>query len=182
MHMPLKGKVPRTSVNRTQDAARYAQEFDEAVVDICASAFQGFETGVGLPALDVLAAEAALEEMPTQLGDWGTEEGARGGHIEEMGTARGGKHWESGTSVVNVHRADLRKEGYRDLDHWLENPAHVYIGRNVKKGAKDSKWGNPYTIKEHGLEGCLALYTQRIVTGVDEKGIRNSLRNDLSEL
>merc|ERR1712232_829733 len=62
---------------------------------------------------------------------------------------------------------------------------HVYIGRGLEvyvKGAKKSKWCNPYTIKKHGLKQCLDLYKKRIVTGIDEKGRRNSLRQELGEL
>lgn len=88
-------------------------------------------------------------------------------------------------AVVNVHKADLKKRGYSDLEHWVKDASHVYIGRNLEfyvKGAVKSKWSNPYPVKKHGLTKCLALYKKRIVTGIDEKGRPNSLRADLGGL
>ena len=67
--------------------------------------------------------------------------------------------------------------GYKDLEEWLQNPNHIYIGRNMTmyvKGAEGSKWKNPFTVKKYGRDGCLEKY---------EEYIRNSdLINDLDEL
>ena len=44
-------------------------------------------------------------------------------------------------SAVCIKKANLKKLGYRDLEHWLEDESHVYIGRNMEfyvKGAKKS--------------------------------------------
>ena len=40
--------------------------------------------------------------------------------------------------VVCIKKTQLVQNGYRDLEHWLEDPDHVYIGRNMEfyvKGA-----------------------------------------------
>eukprot|EP00754_Rhynchopus_humris_P035527 Rhum_TRINITY_DN17049_c0_g1::Rhum_TRINITY_DN17049_c0_g1_i1::g.165128::m.165128 len=53
--------------------------------------------------------------------------------------------------VVNVRKNVLVKNGYRDLEHWLEDPLNVYIGRDMSrfvKGAVGSKWGNPFSINK----------------------------------
>ena len=62
--------------------------------------------------------------------------------------------------VIDIHKANLKKLGYRDLEHWLEDENHVYIGRSSPyvKGANKSKWYNPFSVKKYGREGCLNLY------------------------
>ena len=80
--------------------------------------------------------------------------------------------------VVNVRKKNLNKLGYRDLQHWLEDPNHVYIGRNMAfyvKGAVQSKWANPFSVKKWGREGALEEYRKHIL-GKEE------LLNDLIEL
>lgn len=74
--------------------------------------------------------------------------------------------------------ANLRKLGYRNLEEWLKNPNHIYVGRNMTfyvKGAKKSKWANPFSVKKYGLEKCLSLYTSHIKNNL-------SLMNELHEL
>ena len=71
------------------------------------------------------------------------------------------------TSVINIKKDNLKKLGYRDLLHWLEDSKHVYIGRNMSfyvKGSDKSKWCNPYPVKKHGLEESLRLYKNYIST------------------
>lgn len=68
-------------------------------------------------------------------------------------------------SVVNVKKANLVKLGYKDLEDWLKDNNHVYIGRNMSvyvKGAVKSKWCNPFSVKKHGREKCLELYREYI--------------------
>lgn len=80
-------------------------------------------------------------------------------------------------SVINIRKANLNKMGYRDLEHWLENPNHIYIGRNMSfyvKGANESKWANPFSVKEFGREDCLKFYQEHIK--------ESSLIDDLHEL
>lgn len=65
------------------------------------------------------------------------------------------------TSVICVKKANLVKLGFRDLLHWLEDPNHVYIGRNMSfyvKGAKASIFANPFSVKKYGRDECLAKY------------------------
>lgn len=35
------------------------------------------------------------------------------------------------TRRVDIHKANLKAMGYDNLEHWLEYPQHVYVGRNV---------------------------------------------------
>jgi hypothetical protein len=35
------------------------------------------------------------------------------------------------SSVVNIRKAILKKEGYTDFEDWAKNTDHVYIGRNM---------------------------------------------------
>lgn len=56
----------------------------------------------------------------------------------------------SATTIVNVKKQHLNPE-YRDLMHWLQDPNHVYIGRNMSfyvDGAFQSKWANPFKVKK----------------------------------
>eukprot|EP00961_Rhodomonas_salina_P048374 649519-Rhodomonas_salina.1 len=75
-------------------------------------------------------------------------------------------------------QANLNKDGYRDLLHWLENPENVYIGRNMVfyvPGATHSKWANPFAVKKYGREGCLKKYKEHVLGNA-------SLRAALGEL
>lgn len=68
--------------------------------------------------------------------------------------------------VINIKKKNLVKNNYRDLEHWLENENHIYIGRNMTfyvKGAAKSKWANPYSEKKYGREKCLKLYKEYIL-------------------
>ena len=62
--------------------------------------------------------------------------------------------------IVNVKKQNLVKLGYRDLEHWLEDPNHVYIGRtNARvKGAVGSQWGNTFSVQEFGRAGCIEKF------------------------
>lgn len=82
------------------------------------------------------------------------------------------------TTVICIKKKNLQELGYRDLEHWLEDENHIYIGRNMEfyvKGAKKSKWQNQYSENKHGRIPCLELY---------EKFIRKTpeLIGSLSEL
>ena len=70
------------------------------------------------------------------------------------------------SSVINVRKKDLNKQGYRDFLHWSEYPSHVYIGRNMTfyvPGTSKSKWSNPFSVKKYGRDECLQLYKQYIL-------------------
>jgi hypothetical protein len=82
------------------------------------------------------------------------------------------------TTVISVNKKELKKIGYKNLKHWLTNPKHVYIGRDMSfyvHGAKGSKWANIFQVKKFGRDTCLILY---------EDSIRNTpeLMNSLKEL
>ena len=86
-------------------------------------------------------------------------------------------------SVINVRKKELNKQNYRDLEHWLENDNHVYIGRNLTfyvKGAKQSIWANKFSVKKYGREECLKKYKEYITR--DEGLMKISQGVDFSEL
>ena len=77
--------------------------------------------------------------------------------------------------VVNAKVEFLRKCGYHDLQEWMRNPKHLYIGRNmVYVSAPASKWKNPFTVQKYGRDECLKMYEDHVRNG--------SLWNDLEEL
>ena len=81
-------------------------------------------------------------------------------------------------SVVSIKKEALKKRGYRDLEHWLETENNIYIGRNMLfyvKGAKKSKWANPYSVKKYGREECLKKYKEYILSN-------DNLMSQLGEL
>jgi hypothetical protein len=52
--------------------------------------------------------------------------------------------------VISVKKKNLNKLGYSDLEEWLEDSNHVYIGRDMTfyvKEAVGSKWQNPFPVK-----------------------------------
>ena len=68
-------------------------------------------------------------------------------------------------TCVNVKKVALNKKGYKCLMDWCLDPKHIYIGRCMEhyvKGARGSKWQNPFTVKRYGLEKCLKLYEEKI--------------------
>eukprot|EP01061_Rhynchopus_euleeides_P001841 TRINITY_DN1135_c0_g1_i4.p1 TRINITY_DN1135_c0_g1~~TRINITY_DN1135_c0_g1_i4.p1 ORF type:complete len:149 (+),score=43.60 TRINITY_DN1135_c0_g1_i4:156-602(+) len=81
--------------------------------------------------------------------------------------------------VVNVRKNMLVKSGYRDLAHWVEDPSHVYIGRDMTRyvpGAVGSKWGNPFPAKKHGREESIRLYAEHIQkSGYDLSELRGKV-------
>lgn len=81
-------------------------------------------------------------------------------------------------SRINISKPNLNKLGYKDLEDWLnKDKNHMYIGRNMEfyvKGAKQSKWHNPYPVKTYGLSKCLILFEDYIV--------KDPLYNQLDEL
>ena len=78
--------------------------------------------------------------------------------------------------IINVKKQSLVKLGYRDLEHWLEDSNHVYIGRtNTRvKGAIGSQWGNPYPEAKFGRAECIAKFRQYVIEFPGDK-----LRQDL---
>lgn len=87
--------------------------------------------------------------------------------------------------VTNIRKSNLRKKGYKDLEDWLKNPQHVYIGRdmtNYVPGAIGSVWGNPFSTSKMSREECCKKYEEYILT--DKKKMKNgkTLRESLGEL
>lgn len=80
-------------------------------------------------------------------------------------------------AVVCVRKKVLNERGIADFTEWNSLENTIYIGRNMDfyvKGAKSSKWRNPFSVKKYGRDGCLEKY---------EEYIRNSdLIHDIEEL
>ena len=73
------------------------------------------------------------------------------------------------SKAVCIKVANLRKIGYANLDEWMRDKDNVYTGRRgrifIGSGSdnrifhyKDSKWANPYTLREYELDKSLILY------------------------
>ena len=57
----------------------------------------------------------------------------------------------------------LRAEGFDSFLDWAYYCHHVYIGRGNKFiGAVDSKWKNPFRLKDYNREDSLLLYTYKV--------------------
>jgi hypothetical protein len=51
--------------------------------------------------------------------------------------------------IVNVKKANLVKEGYKDFQDWASNKNHIYIGRDMSfyvPGTDGSIWQNPFPV------------------------------------
>lgn len=69
------------------------------------------------------------------------------------------------TTVTNIRKQELNKRGINDFEEWSAKPNALYIGRNMSfyvKGAIQSKWHNPYSVKKYGLDKSLALFKKHI--------------------
>jgi hypothetical protein len=73
------------------------------------------------------------------------------------------------TNVVCIKVYNLRKEGFSDLEEWMNASGNVYTGRRGRifihaNGEqrifhyKGSKWQNPFTLKKYDLKKSLSLY------------------------
>ena len=83
---------------------------------------------------------------------------------------------------VDVHKASLKIMGYDNLEHWLEDPRHVYVGRNMVfvKGARQHEFANPFSVSKYGREECLRMYEAWIIEAIQDNEARKrleSLRN-----
>ena len=57
----------------------------------------------------------------------------------------------------------LRKRGFDSFLDWAYYCHHVYIGRGNKFiGAVDSKWKNPFRLKDYNQKDSLFLYTYKV--------------------
>jgi len=67
-----------------------------------------------------------------------------------------------------VRQHNLRRLGYDNLDQWLKNERHVYVGRNVERYAPRSnrrdgkKWANPYAAEKYGRRVAIEKYERHI--------------------
>ena len=66
------------------------------------------------------------------------------------------KEKEMEPAVVNLHTI-------RDINEWLEDDDHVYIGRE-HGNIKGSPWGNPFRLNDYDVETSLRLYEEHITS------------------
>lgn len=83
---------------------------------------------------------------------------------------------------VDVHKANLKARGYDNLEHWLEDPQHVYIGRNVVyvAGARQHEFANGFAVKKYGRDECMRRYEAWLVEAIKDDEVRakfETLRN-----
>lgn len=82
------------------------------------------------------------------------------------------------TKVVCVRKKELNKRGINDFEEWISQDNTVYIGRNMSfyvKGATQSKWANPFSVKKYGRDKCLKMYREYILN-------KPELLNDIDSL
>ena len=61
--------------------------------------------------------------------------------------------------LIDVHVKNLQNIGFNNLNDWLSNPKHLYIGRrNIYVGVEQSKFHNPFPVKKYGLNQSIKLY------------------------
>ena len=88
---------------------------------------------------------------------------------------------------VCVKVASLRPR-YSDLEQWCKDPKHVLVTRHgrvfIGKGDEkhvfaypSSQWGNPFKVKEHGLERSLELFDEHLTNKIaDPAALASFLR------
>ena len=81
------------------------------------------------------------------------------------------------SKIISIRAKNLRKLGYQNLQKWLENPNHIYIGRHnhYVDGATQSKWHNPFSVKKYGRDGCISEFEKYLQKN-------SKLMNELPEL
>ena len=74
---------------------------------------------------------------------------------------------------VDVHKANLKAMGYDSLEHWLKNPKHVYVGRNMVyvKGARQHEFANRFSAKKYGRDGCLRRYKTWLIDAIKDNEV-----------
>lgn len=72
-------------------------------------------------------------------------------------------------TVVNVKVAHIRPT-YNDLEHWMQNPNNVYIGRrgivfiNERRfPERDSIWANPFKVRNMTRQQAIDQYREYII-------------------
>ena len=81
------------------------------------------------------------------------------------------------TKRVCVKVSELRYYYGQDItfEKWLNNPDNVYVGRRgrifIDKKIfhySGSKWENPFTVKEYGLDECIKRYDEYIRKKIED--------------
>jgi len=86
---------------------------------------------------------------------------------------------EKETRVVSIRKKALNARGITDFEEWALMPDSVYIGRNMNfyvKGAHESKWKNPFSVRKYGREKCLEKYRNYILNSPQHMGELEELR------
>lgn len=92
-------------------------------------------------------------------------------------------------AIVNVHKAELKKIGYSDFEHWASQKDHLYIGRNMSfyiPGAVESIWHNPYAVMKNNNKNnknkCKKYTLDESLEKYREHVLNSDLVNRLHEL
>jgi len=87
------------------------------------------------------------------------------------------------TTVIDCHIANLKKLGYRSLEHWLSSDPtkHVYIGRKTYvAGSFDSKWRNPFKVdKTKGKDDIKRVLREYLIYLKRNPELLNNIRTEL---
>lgn len=80
---------------------------------------------------------------------------------------------------VDVHKVNLKTMGYNSLEHWLENPQHVYVGRNVVYVARamHHEFSNKFSVKKYGRDECLRMYEVWLIEVLQDNEVRTRFEN-----
>ena len=87
--------------------------------------------------------------------------------------------------VVNIRKKNLNAMGYDNLELWLQDPRHLYIGRDMTryvKGSRKSMWSNPFSCEKYGRDECLRRYEEYVLTDTTIQANGKPLLQSLPEL
>ena len=66
-------------------------------------------------------------------------------------------------AVVNIRHNELKKNGFKNFAEWYAMPYTLYVGRRNKTlGIPNSKWSNPFKLKDYSRETSLILYERYV--------------------
>ena len=75
---------------------------------------------------------------------------------------------------VDIHKANLKAMGYDNLEHWLEDPDHVYVGRDMVyvAGARQHEFAKGFSVKKYGRDECLRKYEAWLIEVIHDNEVR----------
>ncbi len=79
------------------------------------------------------------------------------------------------TRRIDVHKTSLKAMRYDSLEHWLEDPQHVYVA-----GARKHDFANRLGVEKYGRDECLRRYEAWLIEILQNDEVRTrfgTLRN-----